>query len=91
MSIVKLNLKEKIAYRSFETQEKLNEFILDCIFNDKKDKIIFKGDPWEINLKLLKKLIDRENPLVEQGDVRGAFRKIIQLTQNDPYCCIYKE
>jgi hypothetical protein len=91
MSIVKLNLKEKIAYRSFDTQEKLNEFILEYIFNDKKDKIIFKGDPWEINLKLLKKLIDKENPLVEHGDIRGAFRKIIQLTQNDPYCVIYKE
>jgi hypothetical protein len=91
MFIVKLNLKEKIAYKSFDTQDKLNEFILEYIFDDKKEKIIFKGDPWEINLKLLKKLIDKENPLVEQGDIRGAFRKIIQLTHNEPYCCIYKE
>jgi hypothetical protein len=91
MSIVKLNLKEKIAYRSFDTQDKLNEFIVEYIFNDKKDKIIFKGDPWEINLKLLKKIIDKENPLVEHGDIRSAFRKIIQLTMNDPYCVIYKE
>lgn len=91
MFTVKLNLKEKIAYKSFDTQEKLNGFILEYIFDDKKEKIIFKGDPWEINLKLLKKLIDKENPLVEQGDIRGAFRKIIQLTQNEPYCCIYKE
>jgi len=89
--IVKLNLKEKIAYRSFDTQENLNQFILDYIFNAKTDKIIFKGDPWDINLKLLKKLIDKENPLVEQGDIRGAFRKIIQITLNDPYCVIYKE
>jgi len=88
---VKLNLKEKIAYRSFDSQDKLNEFMVEYIFNAKTDKIIFKGDPWEINLKLLKKLIDKENPLVENNDIRGAFRKIIQLTMNEPYCVIYKE
>jgi hypothetical protein len=91
MTIVKLNLKEKIAYRSFGSQDKLNEFVLTYIFDAKTDKIIFKGDPYEINLKLLKKLIDKENPLVENGDVRGAFRKIVQATHNDPYCVIYKE
>lgn len=91
MTVVKLNLKEKIAYRSFDTQEKLNEFMIEYIFNAKTDKIIFKGDPYEINLKLLKKLIDKENPLVENGDIRGAFRKIVQATHNDPYCVIYKE
>lgn len=88
---LKLNLKEKIAYKSFENQDRLNEFILECIFNSKTDKIIFKGDPWDLNLKVLKKLIDKENPLVEDGDIRGAFRKIIQLTKNEPYCVIYKE
>ena len=91
MYVVKLNLKEKIAYRSFDTQDNLNKFILDYIFDAKTDKIIFKGDPFEINLKLLKKLIDKENPLVDHGDVRSAFRKIIQLTHNEPFCVIYKE
>lgn len=89
--IVKLNLKEKIAYRSFENQNALNEFMIDYIFDSKADKIIFKGDPWEINLKLLKKIIDKENPLVINGDIRGAFRRIIQSTKNEPYCVIYKE
>jgi hypothetical protein len=90
-TIVKLNLKEKIAYRSFESQDKLNNFVLEYIFSAKTDKILFKGDPYEINLKMLKKLIDKENPLVENGDIRGAFRKIVQATHNDPYCVIYKE
>ena len=88
---VKLNLKEKIAYKSFDSQDHLNEFIMEYIFNSKTDKIIFKGDPWDIDFKLLKKLIDKENPIVEHGDIRGAFRKIIQLTQNEPLCVIYKE
>ena len=88
---VKLNLKEKVAYRSFDNQDELNEFILEYIFNSKTDKIIFKGDPWDINLKLLKKIIDADNPLIERGDIRGAFRKIIQMTKNEPLCVIYKE
>jgi hypothetical protein len=91
MTILKLNIKEKIAYRSFENQDELNQFIVDYVFNSKTDKIIFKGDPWEINLKLLKKLIDKNNPLIEDGDIRGAFRKIIQITNNEPFCIIYKE
>ena len=91
MATVKLNLKEKISYRSFEDQDRLNQFILECIYESKTNKIIFKGDPWDINLKLLKKLIDKENPIVNDGDIRGAFRKIIQLTRNEPYCVIYKE
>jgi hypothetical protein len=91
MTILKLNIKEKIAYRSFENQDELNQFIVDYVFNSKTDKIIFKGDPWEINLKLLKKLIDKNNPLIEDGDIRGAFRKIIQITNNEPFCVIYKE
>lgn len=91
MHEVNLSLKEKVTYKSFENQEKLNQFILEYIFNSKTDKIIFKGDPWEINLKLLKKLIDKDNPIVESGDVRGAFRKIIQITQNEPLCVIYKD
>ena len=32
MTILKLNIKEKIAYRSFENQDELNQFIVDYVF-----------------------------------------------------------
>ncbi len=86
---VELNLKEKIIYRSFRTQQELMEDILVFIGNDKTDRIIFKGEPYEINYKLLKKVMD--NNVVRDGDVRGAFRKVIQATNNDPFCMIYKK
>ena len=89
--LVELDLKEKIVYRSFRTQKDLNETILNMIFESKTDKIIFKGDPYDINYKLMKKIISPDNPLIVEGDIRGAFRKIIQLSKNDPYCIVFKK
>jgi hypothetical protein len=60
------------------------------IFESKTDKIIFKGDPYDINYKTMKKLIPPDSELVFDGDIRGAFRKLIQLSHNDPYCVVYK-
>jgi len=89
--IVELDLKEKITYRSFKSQQSLNEEILNMIFELKTDKIVYKGDPYEINYKMMKKVISMDNPLVVDGNIREAFRKIIQLSNNDPYCVIYKK
>lgn len=88
---VELNLKEKITYKSFKTQKELNENILNMIFESKTDKILFKGDPYDINYKMMKKLISEDNPLVVENNIRGAFRKVIQLSNNEPYCIIYKK
>jgi len=89
--IVELDIKEKVTYKSFKNQKDLNENILNMIFDFKTDKILFKGDPYDINYKMMKKFISDNNPLVVEGDIRGAFRKIIQLSNNDPYCIIYKK
>jgi hypothetical protein len=88
---VELDLKEKITYKSFKTQKELNELILEMIFESKTDKIVFKGDPYDINYKMMKKIISEENPLVIDNDIRGAFRKVIQLSNNDPYCMVFKK
>lgn len=88
---VELDIKEKITYKSFKSQKELNESILNMVFETKYDKIIFKGDPYDINYKMMKKLISPDNPLVVNDDIRGAFRKVIQLSNNDPYCIIYKK
>lgn len=89
--IVELDIKEKITYKSFKSQKELNEYVLNMIFESKTDKIVFKGDPYDINYKMMKKIINEENPLIVEGNYRGAFRKIIQLSNNDPYCIVYKK
>jgi predicted nucleotide-binding protein (sugar kinase/HSP70/actin superfamily) len=91
MALVELHVREKIVYESFKTQKQLNESILNFIENNKTDKIVFKGDPYELNYKILKKILSEDSPLVYNGDYRGAFRKILKMTNYDPLCMIYKK
>jgi hypothetical protein len=100
MALVELHIRDKIIWESFKSQKLLNEAILKFIVNNKIDKIIFKGDPYDLNYKLLKKILSggsskddekrEDSPLVFDGDYRGAFRKIIKMTNYDPLCIIYK-
>ena len=90
MALVELHIREKIVYESFKTQKQLSEKILLFIENNKVDRIIFKGDPYELNYKMLKKILSEDCPLVIHGDYRGALRKILKMTNYDPLCIIYK-
>jgi len=91
MALVELHIREKIVYESFKTQKQLSESILRFIESNKIDKILFKGDPYDLNYKMLKKILSEDNPLVINDDYRGAFRKILKMTNYDPYCVIYKK
>lgn len=91
MAVVELNIREKIVYESFKTQKELSETILNFIFNNRVDKILFKGDPYDLNIKMIKKILTDDCPLVFNGDFRGAFRKILKMTNYDPLCVIYKK
>jgi len=91
MALVEIHIREKIVYESFKTQKQLNEKILQFISDNKTDRIVFKGDPYEINYKLLKKIFSEDSPLVYNEDYRGAFRKVLKMTNYDPLCMIYKK
>ncbi len=70
----------------------LNEEIVNFIFSNKIDKVLYKGDPIDINYKLLKKIIPmNENVVVEPDMVREKYSKIIDITDNEPYCVIYRK
>lgn len=91
MALVELHIREKIVYESFKTQKQLSESILRFIELNKVDRILFKGDPYDLNYKMLKKILSEDNPLVINDDYRCAFRKILRMTNYDPYCVIYKK
>ena len=100
MALVELHIREKIVYESFKSQKQLNESILGFIEANKTDRIIFKGDPYELNYKMLRNILSgkskdsdkiEDSPLVFNGDYRGAFRKILKMTNYDPLCIIYKK
>jgi hypothetical protein len=86
---VEINIKEKIIYKSFKTQNDLEKDILRFIIEDKLNKVIYHGDPYDIKYKLIKKIMD--NNISPDGNFRSSFRRLIQHTKNEPYCIIYKK
>ena len=88
---MEINLKDNIYYKPYNKKVKLNEDIVEFILSDKIDKVLYKGEPTEINYKLLKKII----PLVEKNSepelVRRKYQNILELCDNSPYCLIYRK
>jgi hypothetical protein len=88
---MEINLKDNIYFKPYQGKLKLNEDIVDFILSDKIDKVLFKGEPNEINYKLLKKII----PLIDKNSqpelVRRKYQNILELCDNSPYCIIYRK
>ena len=88
---MEINLKDNIYFRPYQKKVKLNEDIIDIILSDKIDKVLFKGEPNEINYKLLKKII----PMIEKNTdpeiVRKKYQNILEICDNSPYCIIYRK
>ena len=88
---MEINLKDNIFYKSYKSKVDLNEEIVNFIFSDKIDKVLYKGDPKEINYKLLKKIIPFNEIRVEPDKVREKYSHILELSDNAPYCVIYRK
>jgi len=89
---VEINLKDNIFYKSYKSKLDLNEEMINFIFSDRVDKVLYKGAPKDINYKLLKKVIPmNESKRVEPDMVREKYDKIIDITDNEPYCIIYRK
>jgi hypothetical protein len=91
-----INLKDNIVFNSFDDPSKMKIKILDFIKNSKTDKILYKGDPLEINYKLLKKVLpEKENNIIkelnlDEENLRIAFEKFINKIKSK-HCLIYKK
>ena len=88
---MEINLKDNIYFKTYEKKIKLNEDIVDFILSDKIDKVLFKGEPNEINYKLLKKIIPLTDKNTEPELVRRKYQNILELCDNTPYCIIYRK
>ena len=51
---MKVKIKDNVVYESFDNKQEMMEKILQMIMNSHTDKILYKGDPKEINYKLMK-------------------------------------
>jgi hypothetical protein len=88
---MKIELKENIVYESFENKKDMMEKILKMILDSKTDKIIYKGNPTEINYKMMKKVLlkdytQRINPDV----IKNMYNEIVESNSNRQFCIIYK-
>ena len=93
-----IKLKNNIIFSTFENKKEMKEKIIDFIFNSKTNKIIYKGDPMEINYRLLKKILPNNNDKTEMNDfidikdkgIRDMFFEFIDKIGSDN-CLIYKQ
>ncbi len=89
---MKIELKENIVYESFENKKDMMEKILKMILDSKTDKIIYKGNPNDINYKMMKKVLlkdymQRINPDI----IKNMYNEIVESNSNRQFCIIYKD
>ena len=88
---MEINLKDNIFFKTYDKKIKLNEDIVEFILSDKIDKVLFKGEPNDINYKLLKKVIPLSERNTDPEIVRRKYQNILDLCDNSPYCIIYRK
>ena len=89
---MKVSLKSKIVYETFTTKKELQDKILSMILKSKTDKILYKGDPCDIDYKLMKKvLIEDYTQKIDPDIVKSKYNSIIESTEERDFCLIYKE
>lgn len=95
---MEIKLKDNVVFVSYENQNLLKEKILDFIANSKTNKIIYKGDPMEINYKLLKKILPLSQEISEftqyvdmntDRNVKEIYHEFLSKI-NCEYCLIHK-
>jgi hypothetical protein len=97
-----IKLKENVVFTPYNDDKLLKEKILEFIFESKTDKILYKGNPIDINYKLLKKILPLDqikfdkssNSInkfveIENDDIRNVYHHFLKRVNCD-YCLIYK-
>lgn len=89
---MKIELKENVIYESFDSKKEMMHKILDMILDSKTDKIIYKGNPTDINYKMMKKVLLKDyNKKIEPEKVRDMYNEIVESNGNRKFCIIYKD
>ncbi len=89
---MKIELKENVVYESFPNRKEMMQKILDMISDSKTDKIIYKGNPLDINYKMMKKVLLKDyTKRIEPEKVRSMYDDIVMSSDKREFCIIYKE
>lgn len=92
---MEIKMNSNIYFKSFKTQKELKTLILTMIMESKIDKVLYKGEPNELNYKLLKKIMlaktSKNKTNVNPDEIKTVYNNIINEVKNEPYCVIYKK
>lgn len=88
---MQIKLKENVIYQTFNNKKELQEMILSMILNSKTDKILYKGNPRDINYKLMKKVMLKEyTQKIDPDIIKTRYSEIISSCNEQHFCAIYK-
>lgn len=88
---MKIELKDNVVYQTFNTKKDLQEMILSMILNSKTDKILYKGNPRDINYKLMKKVLLKDyTQRIDPELIKEKYEEIVDSCKDQNYCVIYK-
>jgi len=99
---MEIKLKDNVIFICYTNERKMKEKIMDFIMNSKTNKILYKGDPKNINYKLLKKILPLEqikfdssiNSInkfveIENKNIKEIYSDLLKNI-NCEYCLIHK-
>lgn len=87
-----VKIKDNVVYESFDNKKEMMEKILNMIIESKTDKILYKGDPKEINYKLMKKVIlENYTQKIDPDIVKNMYEQVIKTDDKRDFCIIYKD
>ena len=88
---MQIELKENVVYHTFKTKKELQEMILSMILNSRTDKILYKGNPRDINYKLMKKVLLKEyTQRIDPELIKERYEDVVESCREQNFCCIYK-
>jgi len=85
---MKIKMNKNTYYKSFKDDVSLKKEVINFISNSNADKIIYTGNPTEINYKVIKKILTKER-LIDPEIIKNQFRNIIKKGKY-LNCLIYK-
>jgi hypothetical protein len=88
---MQIELKENVIYQTFKTKRELQEMILSMILNSKTDKILYKGNPRDINYKLMKKVVLKDyTQRIDPELIKEQYQNVVESCKQQNFCVIYK-
>jgi len=88
---MQIELKENVIYQTFNNKKELQEMILSMILNSKTDKILYKGNPRDINYKLMKKVLLKDyTQRIDPEIIKERYEEVVESSKEQKFCVIYK-